>query len=68
MQSKVYFTSDTHFGDHRVLNIGKRPFASVSAMDEELVKRWNSRVRAADEVWHLGDFALAKTARRSSRS
>ena len=33
----VLFTSDTHFGDHRVLNIGRRPFASVAEMDEALV-------------------------------
>jgi calcineurin-like phosphoesterase family protein len=53
----VFFTSDTHFGDHRVLNIRPRPFASVSEMNEVLIQRWNSRVRVEDEVWHLGDFA-----------
>ena len=26
----VLFTSDTHFGDHRTINIHKRPFASVA--------------------------------------
>jgi calcineurin-like phosphoesterase family protein len=60
--SAKFFTSDTHFGDHRVLNIGRRPFASVTAMDQELVKLWNSRVRPQDEVWHLGDFGRAKLA------
>jgi calcineurin-like phosphoesterase family protein len=29
----VFFTADTHFGDHRVLNISKRPFSSVDEMD-----------------------------------
>lgn len=52
----LFFTSDTHFGDHRVLNIGKRPFASVAEMDEALIDGWNARVRPEDEVWHLGDF------------
>ncbi len=53
----VFFTSDTHFGDHRTLNIHKRPFASVAEMDEAMIDGWNSVVGEADEVWHLGDFA-----------
>lgn len=51
------FTSDSHFGDHRTLNIHKRPFASVAEMDEFMVSRWNDVVAAGDDVWHLGDFA-----------
>jgi len=53
----VLFTSDTHFGDHRTINIHKRPFASVAEMDAHLVERWNAVVGKQDEVWHLGDFA-----------
>ena len=53
----VYFTSDTHFGDHRTLNIHKRPFASVAEMDERMITAWNEAVGEDDEVWHLGDFA-----------
>jgi calcineurin-like phosphoesterase family protein len=52
-----FFTSDTHFGDHRTLNIHKRPFASVAEMDEALIRGWNAAVGEGDEVWHLGDFA-----------
>jgi calcineurin-like phosphoesterase family protein len=53
----LFFTSDTHFGDHRTLNIHKRPFGSVAEMDALLVERWNAAVGPEDEVWHLGDFA-----------
>jgi calcineurin-like phosphoesterase family protein len=53
----VFFTADTHWGDHRVLNIGKRPFGSVAEMDTALVERWNSVVAPEDTVWHLGDVA-----------
>jgi calcineurin-like phosphoesterase family protein len=53
----TYFTSDTHFGDHRVLNLYPRPYAGVREMDADLVRRWNAAVSAADEIWHLGDFA-----------
>lgn len=52
-----FFTADTHFSDHRTINIQRRPFASVAEMDALLVKRWNATVSAGDEVWHLGDVA-----------
>jgi calcineurin-like phosphoesterase family protein len=54
----VFFTSDTHFGDSRVLRIDKRPFRSIPEHDEALIARWNETVAEGDEVWHLGDFAL----------
>ena len=53
----ILFTADTHFGDHRVINIQKRPFASVTEMDEALVAKWNEAVAPGDGVWHLGDVA-----------
>lgn len=52
----LFFTSDSHFGDHRTINIWKRPFGSVAEMDALLIERWNAAVGAEDEVWHLGDF------------
>jgi calcineurin-like phosphoesterase family protein len=51
------FTSDTHFGDHRTINLHRRPFASAADMDEALIEGWNARVRSGDTIWHLGDFA-----------
>ncbi|WP_242096204.1 metallophosphoesterase family protein [Sphingomonas sp. CROZ-RG-20F-R02-07] len=53
----LFFTADTHFGDHRTLNIHRRPFATVGEMDEALVTAWNAIVGADDVVWHLGDVA-----------
>ena len=53
----VFFTADTHFGDHRTINIQRRPFADVVEMDARLVDRWNAVVTPADSVWHLGDVA-----------
>jgi calcineurin-like phosphoesterase family protein len=57
----VYFVSDTHFSDARALRIDRRPFASVREHDEALVAHWNETVDSGDTVWHLGDFALART-------
>jgi len=53
----LYFTADTHFGDHRTINIHRRPFASAAEMDAAIVAGWNGVVADGDEVWHLGDFA-----------
>jgi calcineurin-like phosphoesterase family protein len=53
----VFFTADTHFGDHRTINISRRPFASAAEMDQALIERWNAIVSPGDVVWHLGDVA-----------
>src|SRR3546814_10663839 len=58
----VYFTSDTHFGHGGALGLFKRPFASVAERDRAMIDRWNETVGAADEVWHLGDFAVRRGA------
>jgi calcineurin-like phosphoesterase family protein len=54
----TFFTSDTHFGDLRVLRFDHRPFPTPRAHDTGLVELWNATVAEDDEVWHLGDFAL----------
>ena len=54
----IFFTSDTHFGHGGALGLYRRPFASVAAMNEGLVERWNETVGLDDVVWHLGDFAI----------
>lgn len=54
--SKVWFTSDTHFGSQRTLELSKRPFNSVEEMDKEIIRRWNEVVDKEDTIFHLGDF------------
>lgn len=46
----TFFTADTHFGDHRTINIWRRPFTDSSEMDAVLVERWNATVSPDDEV------------------
>ena len=58
----VYFTADTHFGHKSILRLCERPFASLQAMDEALVARWNERVGPDDLVYHLGDFCFKGSA------
>lgn len=58
MPLAIFFTSDTHFGDQRVLRIDKRPFGTIAEHDTALIANWNETVSPDDEIWHLGDFAL----------
>ena len=62
----TFFTSDTHFGDMRVLRFDHRPFPTLDAHDAGLIERWNARVGPRDTVWHLGDFALGPTPERAA--
>ena len=57
----VFFTADTHFGDHRTINISRRPFANTAEMDAAMVERWNAVVSPVVVVWHLGDVERRPT-------
>lgn len=52
----TYFISDLHFGHENILRLDKRPFSSIKEHDEELIKRWNAKVKPGDTVYILGDF------------
>ena len=65
----VWLTSDTHFGHLGVCKFMRndgvtklRPWDTVEEMDEELVKRWNDRVKPNDKVYHLGDVLINRRA------
>lgn len=51
-----YFTADTHFGHENVIKMCNRPFASIDDMNEEMIKRWNAKVKGNDVVYIIGDM------------
>lgn len=53
-----FFTSDTHFGHKRIIELCNRPFNDVHHMNEMLIANWNDMVAPGDTVYHLGDVAL----------
>ena len=53
---RVFFVSDTHFGQASRVERNLVPFKSVEEMNKELVRRWNNKVAPNDIVYHLGDF------------
>jgi calcineurin-like phosphoesterase family protein len=65
MMPTTFLVSDTHFGHEKTCTVFKRadgsplrPFSSAEEMDEEMIKRWNDRVRPKDKVYHLGDVVI----------
>lgn len=56
--SKIFLTSDTHFGHDREFLWGPRGFSNHIDHDEEIIQRWNERVGHDDIVYHLGDVML----------
>ena len=57
-QTKVFFTSDTHFGHSNIIKYCQRPFNSAEHMDKVLINNWNEVVSPQDIVFHLGDFCF----------
>lgn len=56
--SKIFLTSDTHFGHDREFIWKARGFNSVKEMNETIVQKWNDTVSAEDDVYILGDVIL----------
>jgi len=61
----VFLVSDTHFGHAGVCRFMRndgvtklRPWDDPAEMDEEMIRRWNERVRPNDKVYHLGDVVI----------
>ncbi len=66
----VFLVSDTHFGHAGVCrfthpddpDVKLRPWDNADEMDEEMIRRWNDRVRPSDKVYHLGDVVINRKA------
>ncbi len=54
----LFVSGDHHFGHENIIKYCKRPFKSITHMNQELVRRWNERVKEGDTVLYLGDFCF----------
>ena len=57
-QSRLFFTSDTHFNHFKIAQYCNRPFASRGEMNKALIENWNKVVPRDGIVIHCGDFML----------
>lgn len=64
--SKIWFTSDTHFGQERTFKYSMRGmyFDNVEHADLAMIERWNDVVDEEDTVYHLGDFGNFEVAKQ----
>ena len=65
--ANVFFTSDTHFDHSDILDYCKRPFNTVTEMNEAFIERWNNVVTKKDTVYHLGDVILSTDVKKLYR-
>ena len=56
LSSRIFVTSDTHFGDVSVCNRFGRDFGDVQSMNQKLIEEINAVVSQDDILMHLGDF------------
>jgi calcineurin-like phosphoesterase family protein len=58
----LWLTSDLHFGHVNIIRYTHRPYPSVEAMNEGMIRAWNDVVRPSDTVWVLGDVCMGTLA------
>lgn len=56
--SRIFVTSDLHFGHDRGFLYAPRGFENIEDHDETVIQNWNSIVEPEDEVYILGDLML----------
>lgn len=58
----IFFIGDTHFNHKYMLHRGTRKkFDTMEEHDEHIVAQWNSIVKPADTVYHLGDVGVGES-------
>lgn len=58
--STAYFTADWHLHHKNVLEFSNRPFKTIEHMEEYFLNEINTKVKAGDRLYVLGDLSLGK--------
>lgn len=54
----IFYTADLHLNHTNILRYCHRPFIEINEHNEELIRRWNNKVKPTDTIYILGDFCL----------
>jgi calcineurin-like phosphoesterase family protein len=54
---QAFLCADLHLGHANIIKYSARPFTSLEAHDDALIRNWNAVVSRKDTVYFLGDFA-----------
>lgn len=60
-----YYISDTHFYHENIIRMCNRPYNNTQEMNEDIIHKWNNKVKPNDEVYILGDFVY-KTSQQNA--
>lgn len=58
MKTMDYLIGDTHFNHENIILYENRPFRNVEHMNQEIIKRWNNKVKKTDTIFLLGDVGM----------
>ena len=58
VSNRIWFTADSHFMHRNIIRLCNRPYSTLEAMEEDMVRRWNLVVKEKDLVFFLGDFSM----------
>ncbi len=59
--ARLLYISDLHFYHHRLCQqMDRRGFSGYEEMNIHMIRQWNEKVRAKDDVYILGDFSVAR--------
>jgi calcineurin-like phosphoesterase family protein len=63
----VWFTSDLHIGHKNIIKLCGRPYKDTHEMTEDIITKWNKKVRPEDTVFILGDIIWSVTPSKCRR-
>lgn len=60
-----YYISDMHFNHEGIIRICNRPYSNCEEMEEDIVDKWNKKVKSNDEVYILGDISYKSSVQKA---
>lgn len=52
----IYYTSDLHLCHENIINLCERPYSTVDEMNNDIIEKWNRKVKNGDTVYIIGDM------------